>query len=99
MCAGELGSQLDLEDGSGLHPVLDLSMLHRLVSSFPCLVELSIGQNKLLTDSCLSSVARWEILPSRIIKMEVWVYMGQVGGLFVDPYSPYFQESQPLSEH
>jgi len=30
----------------------------RLASSFPCLVELSIGQNKLLTDSCLSSVAR-----------------------------------------
>ena len=71
MSAGELGSHLDLEDGGGVHPVFDLSMLHRLASSFPCLVELSIGQNKLLTDSCLSSVARWEILPSKIIKMEV----------------------------
>ena len=71
MSAGELGSQLDSEDGGGA--VFDLSMLHRLASSFPCLVELSIGQNKLLTDSCLSSVARWEILPNKIIKMEVWV--------------------------
>ena len=93
MSAGELGSHLDLEYGGGVHPVFDLSMLHRLASSFPCLVELSIGQNKLLTDSCLSSVARWEILPNMIIKMEVWVYMGHVGGLFVDPYIPYFQES------
>jgi len=30
----------------------------RLASSFPCLVELGIGQNLLLTDSSLSSVAR-----------------------------------------
>jgi len=30
----------------------------RLASSFPCLVELGIGQNTLLTDSSLSSVAR-----------------------------------------
>merc|ERR1711936_719052 len=30
----------------------------RLASSFPCLVELGIGQNMLLTDSSLSSVAR-----------------------------------------
>ena len=32
--------------------------LCRLASSFPCLVELGIGQNLLLTDSSLSSVAR-----------------------------------------
>ena len=55
--------------------LIDLFMLQRLASSFPCLVELSIGQNKLLTDSSLSSVARWEILPSKIIKMEVGVYI------------------------
>ena len=33
-------------------------ILLRLASSFPCLVELGIGQNTLLTDSSLSSVAR-----------------------------------------
>ena len=78
--------------------LIDLSMLHRLASFFPCLVELNIGQNKLLTDSSLSSVAWWEILPSKIIKMEVGVYIVHVRGLFVDPYIPYFQDSQPPSE-
>ena len=33
-------------------------ILFRLASSFPCLVELGIGQNILLTDSSLASVAR-----------------------------------------
>ena len=34
------------------------AILCRLASSFPCLVELGIGQNTLLTDSSLASVAR-----------------------------------------
>merc|ERR1711953_601083 len=43
---------------SDCSPSISDADVYRLVSSFPCLVELSIGQNKLLTDSCLSSVAR-----------------------------------------
>ena len=42
----------------GSSPPSSPPMIHRLASSFPCLVELGIGQNMLLTDSSLSSVAR-----------------------------------------
>ena len=42
----------------GSSPPSSSPKIHRLASSFPCLVELGIGQNMLLTDSSLSSVAR-----------------------------------------
>jgi len=43
---------------SNCSPTISDQDVCRLASSFPCLVELGIGQNTLLTDSSLASVAR-----------------------------------------